>query len=126
MDYRVTDLVQRIHLGNGLLVAFCHLQSGIMEGLPGTVASRERECGRFADLTDAQRIDEPVERDRTPGLDGIEEVAYGCHTETLLLEQFASMLPLQCEDVGRLLHPLFFKEQFDLLLAQPFDIEGPA
>ena len=36
------------------------------------------------------------------------------------------MFPLQCENIGGLLHPLFFKEQFDLLLAQAFDIEGSA
>ena len=34
-------------------------------------------------------------------------------------------LSLQCENVGGLLHPLFFKEQLDLLLTQTLDIEGP-
>src|SRR4029077_5445968 len=81
MDHRVPDLVQGIHLGDDLFITFCHLQSGIMERLPGAITARERERGRFADLTDAQRIDETVERDRAPGLDRIEEIADGRFAE---------------------------------------------
>src|SRR5262245_55631372 len=77
-------------------------------------------------MTDAKRIDEPVERYPAPRLDRVEQIAHRGFAETFLLEQVASVLLLQCKDVARFFDPFFLEEQFDLFLAQTFDIEGTA
>ena len=62
LDHGVADLVERIHLGDGLLVAFGHFQAGVVERLPGAVAARQRQRRGLADMAHAEREDEAVER----------------------------------------------------------------
>src|SRR4249919_1224607 len=76
-------------------------------------------------MADAERIDETVERNRAPRVDGVEKVAHGRFAEAFLLKQLFPVLFLQREDIDRLLHPSFLEEQLDLLLAQALDVEGP-
>src|SRR5207344_7936 len=80
---------------------------------------------RLADMADAERIDETVERNRAPRVDGVEQVAHRRLAEAFLLKQIFPVLFLQREDIDRLLHPSFLEEQLDLLLAQALDVEGP-
>ena len=75
VDHGVADLVERIHLGARLLVAVGDLDAGVVERLPRAVAAGERARRRLADVADAERIDEAVERDLAPLVDRAEQVA---------------------------------------------------
>src|SRR5262249_57971987 len=76
-------------------------------------------------VADAKRVDEAVERNIAARPDRIEQIAYGGLAVTLLLfELDLGVAPLEREDVGRFLDPVALVEQFDLLLAEPFDVEG--
>ena len=57
-DHGVADLVERVHLGDGLLVALGDREAGVVERLPGAVAARQRQRRGLADLADAEREDE--------------------------------------------------------------------
>src|SRR6266511_2520597 len=75
----------------------------------------------------AERIDEALQGDLAPRPDRIEQIADRHFAKTfLLLQPDLRVARLEREDVGRLLHPASLEEQHDLLLAQPFDVEGAA
>src|SRR3954462_9804902 len=61
-DHRLADLVQRIHLRDGFGIVVGHLERGLVKGLPGAVAARQRQRGGLADMADAERIDETIQR----------------------------------------------------------------
>ena len=61
VNHRVADLVERIHLGARLLVAFRDRQRGIVECIPCAVAAGECARRGLADMPDAERIDEAFE-----------------------------------------------------------------
>src|SRR6185437_5262248 len=127
LDHRVADLIERVHLGDRLLVALRDLQRGVVERVPRTVAARQRQRRGFADVTDAERIDETVEPDLAPGIDGVEQVLDRGLAIALDLFQFQLRVTrLQREDIARLLHPALVEEIFDLLLAEAVDVEGAA
>src|SRR5581483_2322846 len=78
-------------------------------------------------MTDAERIDEAIERDPAALLDRREEIAdRGLAVAFLFFEADRLVALLQREDVGRFAHPAFVEEQFDLLFAEPLDVEGAA
>src|SRR6185437_203808 len=116
-DDRIADLIERIHLGDGSLVAFDDLQTGIVERLPRAVAARQRESCRFTNLTDAEGENKAFKRNLAALLDGIEQVLYRSLAVALLLQQFLLVLSLKLKDIGRFSDPFFLEEQFDLLLA---------
>jgi hypothetical protein len=113
--------------GGSFLVAFGELERGVVERLPGAVAARQRQGRGLADMADAERVDEAVERYLAPFADGREQIAHrGFAVAFLVLELDLLVARLQREDVGGLLHPFLLEEQFDLLLAQALDVEGAA
>src|SRR5437879_4938219 len=78
-------------------------------------------------MAHAERVDEPFERDVAPRLDRREQVAYRQFAKTFRpFELDRRVARFEREDVGRLLDPALLEEQFDLLLAEPFYIEGTA
>src|ERR1700710_2417582 len=78
-------------------------------------------------MADAERIDEKLQRNIAPRLDRAVEIADRDFTVALdLLEIDPLVALLEREDVGRLPDPFVFVEQLDLLLAEPFDVEGAA
>ena len=98
-----------------------------MERLPRAVAARQRQRRGLADMAHAERIDEAVERNLAPLLDGVEQVAHRGLAVAFDLLQLDLVVALsQREDVGRLLDPVLLEEEFDLLLAQALDVEGAA
>ena len=126
-DHRVADLVERIHFLLSLLVVLGELETGLVEGGPIAIAARQRHRRRLADMADAERVDEPLERNLAPRFDGVEQIAHRGLAEALdLLEADLFVALLQREDIRRLLDPFVLVEQLDLLLAQPVDIEGAA
>ena len=126
-DHRIADLIERIHFLLGLLVALDELQARRQEGVPAAVAARERHRRRLADMADAERVDEPLQRNFAPRLDGAEQVAHRGLAESLdLFEMDFAVALLQREDIGGLLDPSLLVEQLDLLLAEAVDIEGAA
>ena len=96
----------------------------------GAVATSEQARRRLADVADAQRVDEAVERDAPAGLDGAEEVGGRGLAPALQLgelrERVAAVLLLQVEDVRRAPHPTLGVECLDLLGAETLDVEGVA
>src|SRR6185437_13130639 len=72
---RVTDLIERIHFGDRIIVALGDFQPRIMEGLPRAVAACERKRSRFTDMPYAERIDEAIQRNLAPLFDGLEQIA---------------------------------------------------
>src|SRR6185503_2675096 len=99
----------------------------LMEGVPGAVAARQSERRRLADMPNAERVDETVERDLAPRIDGVEQVLdRGLAVTFDLFELELVVARLQREDVAGLLHPALVEEELDLLLAEPVYIEGAA
>src|SRR5262249_1865181 len=108
-----------------LLIALRELEAGVVERLPRAVAARERNRRGLADMADAQRIDETLERDLAARGDRTEQVGHGGFAIALdLLELDPLVAFFEHEDVGRLLDPALLEEEHDLLLAEPVDVEG--
>ena len=126
VDHGFSNLVECVHFGDGFFIAFGDLQTGVVERLPGAVAARQRQRRGLADVADAECVDETVERYFAPLIDGREQIAHRGLAVALFLQQFALVLLLQREDVGRFPHPFLLEEEFDLLFAQPLDVEGAA
>ena len=83
----------------------------------------------LADMANAERIEETVERDRAARVDGVEEVARRSLAEAFPLAQRRAALPvalLKRENVGRRADQALGKEELDQLFAQPLDVEGVA
>src|ERR1700722_8153072 len=88
-----------------------------------------REAPRigFADMADAKRIEEAVERNRPARVDGVEQVAGRSLAESLPLAQRRAALPvarLQGENVGRRADQAFGEKELDQFFAQSLDVEG--
>src|SRR5690606_11765573 len=127
VDHRIADLVESVHLLTRFRIALRQLDTGVMKRLPGAIATREHTRGGLPDMADAQRIDEALERHLAPGADRFEQVADRDLAVTFLLLQAQLVVArFEGKDVGWLLEPTLFIEECDLLLAQPFDIEGAA
>src|SRR5215475_6052251 len=78
-------------------------------------------------MTHAERVNETLQRDLAPRPDRVEQVADRHLAETfLLLEPDLGVTRFEREDVGRLRDPALLEEQRNLLLTQPFDVEGAA
>src|ERR1700737_2517353 len=78
-------------------------------------------------MAHAEREDEALKRNPPPLLDGGEQIAYRRLAVAFnLLEPDLDVARRQREDIGRLFHPSLLEKEFDLLLAQPFDVEGAA
>src|SRR5271170_6487436 len=91
--------------------------------------AREAPGIGLADMADSKRIEEAVERDRPPHVDGVEQVARRDLTESLPLAQGRAALPiarLQRENVSRRADQAFGKKELDQFLAQALDVEGVA
>ncbi len=94
----------------------------------------EQLGGGLADMADAERVDEAVERDRAALVDGVEQLLDADLAETvdiLELGERRGLLPLlQREDIGRRADlqrlVLALEEEIDLLGAETLDIEGVA
>jgi hypothetical protein len=96
-----------------------------MKSPPRAVAARQRERGGVADMADAERIDETVERDLPPRANGGKQVAHRrLAVAFLFLQSDFPIALLQRKNIGRLLEPFVLEKQLDLLFAQPVDIEG--
>ena len=127
VDHRFADLIQRIHLGDGFLVALGYFQARFVESGPRAVAARQRDRRCFAHVPDAERVDEPLQRDLTPRFDRSEQIAHRGLAVTLLLLELDLAIALgQFENVGRLLDPPAFEKEFDLLFAESLDVESAA
>src|SRR5690242_3370922 len=123
-NHGVADLVKRIHLGDRLLVALGDLEAGIVEGVPGAVAARQRQRRGLADMAHAERKDEALQRDALATLDRGKEVAHrglAVALDVLKLELVVALL--QREDIGGLLHPALVEEVLKLLFAEAVDVE---
>src|SRR5580658_661028 len=91
--------------------------------------AREAPRVGLADMANAERIEEAVERDRAARVDGVEQVARRSLAKTLPFTQRGTALPvarLQREDVSRRADQAFGKEELDQFFAQPLDVEGVA
>ena len=136
LDHGVADLIERVHVLFGLVVALSKPQARLVKVLPGPVAARQRHCGRFADVADAERVNEPLKRDLAPRVDGVEQIAHrGCAKAFDLFEAdfFSRLLQrkfpvarFKRENICRLIDPALLVEKFDLLFAQSVDVEGAA
>ena len=82
--------------------------------------------GRLAGMADAERVDQPVERDAPLLGDGGEEVAGRLLAPAVAGAQVRPVPRLQREDVGRLADPALGEEGLDRLGAQSLDVEGAA
>src|SRR5262249_20990823 len=71
-------------------------------------------------------VDEAVERNIAARLDRIEQISHrGLAVALLRFELDLGVARLEREDVRRLLDPAASVKQFDLLLAEPLDVEAP-
>src|ERR1700677_3109737 len=126
-DHRVADLVQRIHLRDGLLVAPGDPIAGVGKALPGAVTTRQRQCRGLADLAHAERIDEALQCDVAAAFDRGKQIANRRFAIAFeLFELDPGIARRQREDIRRLLHPALFEKQLDLLFTETVDIEGAA
>src|SRR5579883_1076301 len=80
---------------------------------------------RLADLADAERVDEAVERDRAAPVDRLQELARR-HFAPALARADLGVALMEAEDVRRRLDQTVAPEGEDVLLAEPVDIEGKA
>ena len=106
-------------------------------GMPGRLAKslkrleRARQSDRigFADMADAERENETIQRDLPPSLDGGKKLLgreLSKTFEILDFRQAGAVAFLQRENIGgRLDQPLLI-EKGDLPVSEPFDIEGVA
>src|ERR1700722_6453210 len=90
-----------------------------------------REAPRIglADVADSKRIEEAVERNRPPRVDGVEQVAGRSLAESLPLAQRRAALAiarLQGENVCRRADQTFGEKELDQFFAQSLDVEGVA
>src|SRR5690606_17023795 len=99
----------------------------------GAEGTRETLRIDFADMADAKPIEEAAQRDGPAGIDGLIQFAHGNRAEPIDVFQLPqrSLLPLlQGEDIGGRADGqgriVGIEEEFDLLLAQSFDVEGIA
>ncbi len=76
LDHGVADLIERVHLLLRLLVAPGELEAGFVEGLPGAVAARQRCRCRLAHMPDAERVDEPLQRNLASCLNSAEQITH--------------------------------------------------
>src|SRR6516225_1407157 len=85
---------------------------------------RKVPCCNLADVANAEGINEALERHLAPRGNGIEELAHGNLTVAFqLLELYGPVAHFQRKDIGRFLDPALRKEELDLLLAKPVDVE---
>ena len=91
---------------------------------------RGQKAGRrLADMADAKREDQPMQRDTAAGFDSCEKIF-----RRFRPPPFAVLQPLQTgavagaqvENVGGLADPAVAIQRLDLLGAQPLDVEGRA
>src|SRR5947209_8537889 len=91
--------------------------------------ARETSPIGLADMPDAERIDEAVERRMPARFDRGEEVAHRRLAIAFALGEFLCgfrVAPRQRENIGGGAHKTFLEEHLDLLVAEPFDVEGVA
>ena len=82
-------------------------------------------------MADAEREDQAFKLDRPPHLDGGEQVAAGGLAKALIVLDALQIARRgiargQREDFGRLLDQALLKEERDLLVAKPFNVECAA
>ena len=119
-DHRIANLIERIHFLFRLGIVLGELEARIVERLPTAVAARQRHRRGLADMADAERINEALQRDLAARRDGGEQVAHrGLAKAFDLFEMDFLVALLQRENIRRLPDPLLLVEQLDLLLAQP-------
>ena len=99
------------------------------QGFPVAEMARQAPRVGLADMADAKRIEEAVERNRPARVDGVEQIAGRSLAETFPFAQRRTALPvarLQRENVGRRADQALGKKELDQLLAQALDVEGVA
>src|SRR4051812_40402628 len=78
-------------------------------------------------MANAERIDETVERYLAAPADRSEQIADRGRAIALFVLKLDPVVALfEGKDIGGLAHPSLLAEQFDLLFAQPIDVEGAA
>src|SRR5690606_7634729 len=95
---------------------------GFDEGFQASVVTGEQSRGRFAYLTNAERVDEAVERDATPPLDRLQELGGRLLAPPLTHDQ-VSLALVQPEDVAGSADQAVLPESGDVLAAEAFDVE---
>ncbi len=121
------DRVQ-ILIGFGLLALGRALERRAQRLDRAKVARQQPRIG-LADVADAERIDQPVERNLAPRVDGVEQVAHRDFAIAFAVGELlrgARVARLEREDVGRLHDQPVIEERLHLLLAEPLDVEGGA
>ena len=87
------------------------------------VVARQELRRRLADLRDAERIDEAVERDAAPRVDRVDELLGARLAPALARLEVRGIEP---EDIRWRAHELVFPEGLHVLLAHALDVEGIA
>src|SRR5262249_11125416 len=95
------------------------------ERVPSFVSARQHASRGFADVANAERIDEARQLDLAPRFNRTKEVVDALVSITLALDQFVAML-VKSKDVRRLSDPAEFEKLFDLLEAEPLDVHRAA
>src|SRR5690349_12482561 len=128
IDHCRANLIQRVHFFTRLdllhgAVFARDSQRRIVKRLPRAVTARECFCGCLAYLADAERVDEPLERNLTAGLDRGQQFAHRDFAEALLCFELG-LFRLELKDLRGLANPVLVVEELNLLLAEAFDVEG--
>src|ERR1019366_8247710 len=78
-------------------------------------------------MANAERKNETLERYVAALFDRREQIAHRSRAKAFLVFKLDLLIARrQRKDIGRLLDPFVLEEQFDLFLAQAFDVEGAA
>src|SRR5207248_9942474 len=99
-DDRIADLVDRIELLAHVAIVRDQLFACLQERIPRAVGPGEQARRRLADVTDAERIEEALERNLPARLDGTEQIAHrSLAIAFLFLEAEGAVAGLQRENV---------------------------
>ena len=129
LGHDLADALDRGEVAPGLAIAVLRRERGLFEHLRRAEMPRELLRGRFADMADAERIDEAVECDLATRGDRGEKIARARLAEAFALHQAARralVALLEREDVLRAGDQAVLVEELDAFRAEPLDVEGVA
>ena len=119
------DLLDTVEIAPRFGIFLARVQHRFAPVFQAAVMPREQLRRRFADLPDAERIDEFIERYAPPRLDGIKQFRGRFLAPPLPFLQSLAVL-MQPENIGRRVDEFIFPQLANALIAETFDIEGVA